>query len=200
MAWRKYYYAKQSAGISILFHNAWTIFSETDKLHEKRMTKLDNGVVLRHEKVLYQDEDKKECIKELLEMAYDIFKQTDGEYNQQILKSLKTAINNMRCFFKNKYFYDEKEYRITLNIPEEILQSDDGTSLIQNKGFFERGNVLIPYMDCKFDMKSIKEIILNPYIQQRNSTMELSIKELLQTKGQGQIDIFLSGIPVRKYE
>ncbi len=74
--WRAY--AEQTAGINIIFHNAWEVVAGTNQLYKK--------------------EDKEQCIKAILENAYDIYKKTNGEYNQRILKSLKIAVNNMRFF------------------------------------------------------------------------------------------------------
>lgn len=102
-------------------------------------------------------------------------------------------------FFKNESFECENEYRIVLRIPEELLLPNEWNSDIAEKGQFKRGNILIPFVDYKFNKNSIEQIIINPFIREENGMFELGIKELLWQNQMEDVHIVHSGIPIRKY-
>lgn len=106
----------------------------------------------------------------------------------------------MRCFFKNEAFRYEEEYRIVLKIPEELLQVQMPCDDMVNKGVFKRGNVLIPYIDYKFQKESIERITINPLVSAPDSMFELGIKNLLWIKTLENVEVVHSKIPVRKYD
>ena len=89
---------------------------------------------------------------------------------------------------------------MVLNIPEDIILGVDSCSLIVGKGLFERGRILIPYVDIKFMRKSIQMIVLNPYITKNDEMFELGIRELLVMEKMPDVKILHSAIPLRKYE
>ena len=106
----------------------------------------------------------------------------------------------MRCFFKNEHFINEEEYRVVLKIPEEFLQTEDCCDDIVGKGVFKRGNILIPYVDYKFEKESVKRITMNPYVSDKNSIFEMSIENLIWMNKLEDIEIVKSIIPIRKYD
>lgn len=55
-------------------------------------------------------------------------------------------------------------------------------------------------MDYKFKRDSIKHIVINPLVREEKSMFELGIKELLWQNKMEDVDIFSSGIPIRKYK
>lgn len=122
------------------------------------------------------------------------------KYKDWILYAFKESINHMRCFFKNEAFRYEEEYRIVLKIPEELLQVQMPCDDMVNKGVFKRGNVLIPYIDYKFQKESIERITINPLVSAPDSMFELGIKNLLWIKTLENVEVVHSKIPVRKYD
>lgn len=106
----------------------------------------------------------------------------------------------MRCFFKNAFFSGEEEYRMVIKIPEDLLLEDNYKKCtnIKEKGFFERGNTLIPYIDYEFEKSSIKRITINPY-SDKNMMFE-KIQKLLSTYRLQNVEIVGSNIPIRKYD
>lgn len=104
----------------------------------------------------------------------------------------------MRCFFKNKAFEHEKEYRIVLRIPENLLLSNETDGDIIEIGQFRRGNVLIPFIDYRFYPKSIKQVMVNPFVKE-GDVFELGIKKVLWQNQMNDVRVVCSGIPMRKY-
>ena len=155
------YYATTTSGINIVFDYAWNVFSGSEKEEVNIGERLSNDIVIFRGLVLYSIADKEKCIAELLNRLNKIFDniQNDLEkYKDWILYAFKESINHMRCFFKNEAFRYEEEYRIVLKIPEELLQVQMPCDDMVNKGVFKRGNVLIPYIDYKFQKESIERI------------------------------------------
>lgn len=153
--------------------------------------------------VIYRTEEKEKCIAELANRLSQLYEDAgDGieEYKGHILYAFKESINHMRCFFKNEHFKNEEEYRVVLKIPEEYLQEENCHGDIKGKGVFKRGNILIPYVDYKFQKESIERITMNPYIKDENSVFEMGIKNLMWMKKMEDIQIVHSNIPIRKYD
>ena len=88
---------------------------------------------------------------------------------------------------------------IVLNILEELLVAKEYMGDIVKKGQFKRGNVLIPYVDYKFNKASIETIVLNPYVKGKDDMFKLGIEELLWNNQMEKVGVFSSGIPIRKY-
>lgn len=196
------YYAKSGEGVNITFDHSWNIFAGCNRSEVNSSSKLENGLVICRGLIIYKNEDKIKCIKELLDRLHEIYDEVKyeiKEYQNYILFAFKQAINNMRCFFKNEYFECENEYRIVLRIPEDTLLQKECVNGIVEKGQFKRGNVLIPYVDYKFDKNSIKQIGINPYVKDKTDMFELGIKELLWLNRMEDVHIIHSCIPIRKY-
>ena len=170
---------------------------------------LENGIVIYRGAVIYDEEEKRICIRNLLDQLsnlYEDIKDNLEECSELLLSTFKTAVNHIRCFFKTSDFKIEKEYRIALMVPEELIlkkihphkENDEELKQIKECGVFVRGSNLIPYIDYKFNLKSIKKIIVNPY-KEKNSMLELGIKEYLWMKKMEKVEVIPSGTPVRKY-
>lgn len=195
------YYSK-STGVNICFDHAWNVFEESSQTEINVYNILDNGIIISRGVVLYSFEDKYCCISKLLDDLYSIYIEAGDnleEYKGWILRAFKQAINHMRCFFKNKRFVDEREYRFVLQIPEEMLLSDGNKSCIKEKGFFKRGDIFIPYIDYKINKESIKNIVINPYSNEKSDMIKSSIKDILKMNYYDGVSIFHSKIPIRKY-
>ena len=85
-------------------------------------------------------------------------------------------------------------------MPGKLLLAEECSGDILRKGQFKRGNILVPFVDYKFKRDSIKHIVINPLVREENSMFELGIKELLWQNKMEDVDIFSSGIPIRKYK
>ncbi len=196
------HYATTRAGVSICFDNACNMFDGLEDSEVNDMAKLKNGVRLYRGLVLYTEEDKVACVKKLIDDLYEVFKEIkDHEtYDEWVRNALKKSINHMRCFFKSEHFANEEEYRVVLIIPEENIRSGEKGSGIKSRGFFRRENVLIPYIDYEFKKESVESVILNPYIKESDSMIELSIEELLWVNNYENVKVYHSSIPLKKYD
>ena len=204
------YYAQSAEGVNITFDHSWNMFEGSNRSEVNNGEKLENGIMIYRDLVIYKNEDKKKCIIELLnrlQKVYDKVKDDIKEYQGYILFAFKQAVNNMRCFFKNKHFEYENEYRIVLRIPEELLLQKECSGNIVEKGQFKRGNILIPYVDYKFRRESIKRIVINPYVKDKRDIdknkkdiFEMGIEEVLWMNQMEKVHIVHSSIPVRKYD
>lgn len=193
------YYASSGEGVSISFDFSWNMFEGSNESEVNTCEKLENDIIIYRGLILYKDFDKKKCIMELLNRLQEIYNKAESDiekYQGYILYAFKEAINYMRCFFKNKLFECENEYRIVLKIPEELLLSDNN---FLEKGQFKRGNVLIPFVDYEFKRESLKRITLNPYFKEEDSMFKLGIKELLWQNQMEDVCIVPSNIPIRQY-
>ncbi|MGN0518339.1 MAG: DUF2971 domain-containing protein [Acutalibacteraceae bacterium] len=196
------YYASSGDGVSIVFDNACNMFEGSNETQLNSREELENGIIIHRGLVLYKNADKKKCIIELLNSLQEIYNEARNEIEEirgHILYAFKESVNNMRCFFKNESFERENEYRIVLNIPEELLLSDKECKSIFKIGQFKRGNILIPFVDYNFKLESIEQITLNPYIKENDSMFKLGIEELLWQNKMKDINIICSDIPIRKY-
>ena len=201
------YYAKNENGVNISFSWIGDMFEFEDisKVHTNSIHTMNNGIDLACGKILYDQKDKHLCVKALIDMVEDVFNDAENEiddYKDIIKDAYKSAVNNMRCFFKNNHYKDEDEYRIVLRISEDIIKNNDISKVdnyINGKGFFKRNNVMIPYVDIVFKTESISGICINPYMK-KNDTFKQSVKDILWVNDCDIEDLELSSIPVRKYD
>lgn len=198
------YYATSASGVNVVFDHSWNMFEGSSKTDINNGERLSNDIIIYRGLILYNFDDKKKCLEELFGHLSEVYKDAreyGKEYLPYILYAFRSSINHMRAFFKNEHFSEEKEYRIVLKIPDEIIQSKYAEEeSIKEKGFFQRGNVLIPYVDYKIKRESIKEITLNPYVTDKNTPCELGIKELLYMNDLQNVRISHSNIPIRWYD
>lgn len=196
------YYASNE-GVNICFDFAWNMFKGSNITEVNVRNELENNIIMYRGLMIYNDDEKQKCVAELLsrlERIYLEVKDTLDENASHIYYAFKEAINYMRCFFKNIHFISEEEYRVVLKIPEDVIRADCVGDEIKNRGFFKRGNVLIPYIDYNFSRQGIERITLNPYIKENDSMFELGIKDLLWINGLEKTKVVHSNIPIRKYD
>lgn len=203
------YYGTMSGGVNIVFDFAWNLFKGSEKTEVINKKPLDDDIIMYRGPILYSTKAKLKCIKELFKKLTDVFDEVKDDlekYRTLILYAFKESINHMRCFFKNEMFSCEEEYRVILKIPEKILlensssETDFSSNEIYDKGTFNRGNILIPYIDYKFKKESIKRITVNPFIKEGNTMFKLGIENLLWINNLSDVDIVHSNIPIRKYD
>lgn len=194
-------YTLPGDGVSIRFKHAKDIFGVCRKAESADVEKLGNNIIARRGPVIYRDKDKEKCIRRLFEDLNNVFQvaaEDIDKFKNLILASFVDAVNNLRCFFKNEAFEFEKEYRIVLNVPENLLRFDVNSDEFKT-GQFKRGNILIPYIDFPINIKSIKKIVLNPIMKEQDGMFELGIKELLWQNKMEDVKVYKSRIPLRKY-
>lgn len=195
------YYATSTAGLNAQFLGVEDLFPYHFN-PDHCPYKLEQGLII------YNEVDKKKRIKQLIDTVYNLYT-AQPEIEKLFIKdtivlcAYVSAINNTRCFFKNENFSGEQEYRILLWMPEQFLEhplnEQDLKADIKGKGCFQRGDVLIPYIDIPININAISKITLNPYIKTTASMMELGIRELFKQNSLGTINIVPSVIPLEKY-
>lgn len=182
------YYAHGIGGLSINFRELKENMQKNDKV------KLVWG------KVWYEEDDKIQCIEAFLKDIIELFHQIpDINCREEMIQTvLINAINNMRLFMKNEKFSTEKEYRAVLIVPDEIIK----TSKLPEKyksGHFNRGNIIIPYIDVPFESDSIKNVIVGSGATDNFALIKLGLEDWLSKQDLNNINIYQSSIPLRKY-
>lgn len=151
-------------------------------------------------KVWYEEEDKIQCVEELLKDISELFPLIPSKKRRKdmIQTVLITAMNNMRIFMKNKNFSTENEYRAVLIVPEEVLRNKQLPNGY-DKGHFNRGNIIIPYIDVPFDPESINRIVVGSGAKGEFSLIKLGLEDWLLEQNLDGVKIYPSNIPLRKY-
>lgn len=191
------YYAQGAGGVSVNFCG----LEEYKKVDEKEEEGEDGEQVkFIWGQVRYTEEEKKQCIEALLNDIKELFPLVpDATCRREMIQNLLVyQINNMRIFMKNENFSTEKEYRAALIVPEENIRN---AQLPANYkvGHFDRGNIIIPYIDVPFASESITSIIVGPGIGEDFSFIKLGLEDWLLQKGLKNVEIYHSNIPMRKY-
>ena len=114
----------------------------------------------------------------------------EGEFGTNI------SPDDLLCFIKRNYFSHEKEFRIIITVPDELIPR------LKEKGiykFFARNGILVPYIELGFSENVIKSIMISPTMQ--SDLVEHSIQEFMEYHKYGIEDfskfIKHSKIPVR---
>ncbi len=184
------YYAHGAGGVSINF----------SELERHMKVGKDKNVKLIWGKVWYKESDKRLCIEALLKDISGLFLLVpDKEYRNDMIKTaFISAMNNMRIFMKNENFSTEKEYRAVLIVPEEVVRNKQ-IPKEYNVGHFNRGNIIIPYIDVPFAAECIKYIIVGSGMAGDFSLIKLGLEDWLLQQDLADIDIYQSNVPMRKY-
>jgi hypothetical protein len=142
--------------------------------------------------VVYGEESEK-VVREIVIQSFNVWKKMSERYRDSSIQIfLVTQLNALRPFLKNKAFKDEKEYRIILLVPENKIEEFE-------LKFFNRGNLLIPYIEVGIENidAEIKGIKLGPFAG--NELNKYSVRDLLNSLGLREVSITLSDIPIRNY-
>ena len=182
------YYAHGAGGVSINFADL------------KDHMKPDNVVKLSWGGVWYEEEDKRQCIDELLKDIRELYPQIPNDKVRKtvILNVLFSAMNKMRVFMKNENYSTEKEYRAVLIVPDTIIR-DDKLPEGYEAGYFNKGNIIIPYIDVPFAPESLKKIIVGSGAVGEFSLIKLGLEDWLIRQSLNNVGIYQSNIPMRKY-
>lgn len=182
------YYAHGSKGVSVKF----------TKLEQ--CIKTDETIKIIWGKVLYKEEVKQQCIEELLNDIRKLFLLIpDKKCRKDMVQTVVVAaMNNMRIFMKDENYLTEDEYRAVLIVPDEIIKNNQ-LPKEYDKGHFNRGNIIIPYIDIPFTSKSIRSIIVSSDVMGDFSLIKLGLEDWLSHQNLNGISIHQSNIPMRKY-
>lgn len=96
-------------------------------------------------------------------------------FNGEKCKFNKSAFGNFLFFIKRSYFAPEREFRIVITVPDELL------SELTEKGIYKFricNGVLIPYIELKFTGDVVKSITISPTVQ--SDLVELSIRDFMR--------------------
>lgn len=117
-------------------------------------------------------------------------------YNGEKCCFEKNIMKNPFAFIKRDYFKDEKEFRIVVKVPREILLNLKRDGVYK---FRSMNGILLPYLELKFNENAIKSITISSTL--KNDMVKTSIKEYVDYCGYQIKDfstfIKQSKIPIR---
>lgn len=95
-------------------------------------------------------------------------------YNGENCSFEKSTSGNYLYFVKREYFKQEREFRIVITVPDELLPK-----MAQEKVYKFRisNGVLVPFIELKFTEDVVKSITISPTVQ--SDLIELSIQDFL---------------------
>ncbi len=96
-------------------------------------------------------------------------------YNGEKCSFEKNSAGNYLFFVKRDCFRQEKEFRIVVTAPDELLHQ------LRQKGKYKfrvSNGVLVPYLELKFNTDDVKGITISPTLQ--SDLVEISAKEFLE--------------------
>ena len=95
-------------------------------------------------------------------------------YNGERCSFEKNIDENYLCFIKRDYFKQEREFRIVITVPDELLPS------LKKSGAYKfriSNGILVPYLELKFSPDVIKSLTISPTV--RSDLVEQSITDFL---------------------
>ena len=164
-------------------------FVRSELLNAYQVTDQDKNVVQPiHGRVIYDDKEKCEMIKDIIEILYF---ERNGCSTEEIGYFILQKIVYIGCLFKDVHFKDEHEYRIVL--PWNPNWSTLNTNIPDIK-YRELNDLRIPYLPIQIEVgKCVKNITVSP-------TMDFEKAKTSQKKHlkpYPRIEIKKSAIPVR---
>ena len=114
------------------------------------------------------------------------------------------AVLYVGTFFKHIGFYDELEYRIAFNPFFDVKKPEECLTIQPLKreepycvDVYQRGNMLVPYIDIDFDAEAVEGIVLSPRTERENIANGLQIALRKDGFDTNKIAIEKSKVPVR---
>lgn len=95
-------------------------------------------------------------------------------YNGEKCNFDKNASGNYLYFVKRDYFKQEREFRIVITVPDELLPKMAKERIYK---FRVSNGVLVPYIELKFTEDVVKSITISPTVQ--SDLVELSIQDFI---------------------
>lgn len=117
-------------------------------------------------------------------------------YNGETCSFEKESSGGYLYFIKRDYFRQEKEFRIVISVPDELLPKLAKDNVYQ---FRISNGVLVPYLELKFSEDVVKSLTISPTVQ--SDLVEQSIQDFINYCDYGVQDfstlIKRSKVPVR---
>lgn len=154
-------YAKK--GVNICFDFAWNLFAGEKITWTNVCQKLNDDIIMYKGLIIYDEEKKRNCVKKMfdsLEKVYLEVQNVRDQYANFLLYAFKEAVNYMRCFFKNRNYDYEEEYRIVLKVPKDIIKFRRIEGKIKDIGIDEKDR---DYIDYEIQRESIKRVAISPF-------------------------------------
>ena len=155
-------YAK--GGVNVCFDFAWNLFAGIKITDTNISQKLDDDIIMYKGLIIYDEEEKKNCVKKMfdsLEKVYLEVQNVRDQYANFLFYAFKEAVNYMRCFFKNKDYDYEDEYRIVLKVPKDIIKFRRIKGEIKDIGIDEKDR---DYIDYEIQRENIKQVAISPFL------------------------------------
>ena len=160
-------YAKE--GANVCFDFAWNLFTGIHKTDINVRQKLDDDIIMYKGFIIYDDEEKRICVKNMLDNLEEVYLEAQNEIDQHanfLFYAFKESVNYMRCFFKNRDYSYEEEYRIVLKVPKDIIENCCIKGEIKDIGMDEKGR---QYIDYKIQRESIEQVIISPFLSKADA-------------------------------
>lgn len=149
-----------------------------------------SGVAL-YDTVVYEDVQKENILNQLLDYYEKLYDGYDNSFRKPIRTLTTHKLLTCALFFKNQSFFPEQEYRIVLNIHNNI----------ENALLYRINNgLIIPYCEIGITIFSnellpIKELIIGP--RNKKDIAKTGFKRYLNSKGYMTLNLKNSEIPLR---
>ena len=150
---------------------------------------------LRFGKIIYDTDQQKEILKELVKKFYE-YNKTDAISGEHfVCEYLVDKIMYLGVFFKMDCFKAESEFRLVY----DLFLNEDGTYAVikDEQKFYEKNGIFIPYIDIKFRENIITGIGISPtldYEATKESVLRMTARNYSKIKND---TIYESKIPVR---
>ena len=172
-------YAKR--GTNICFDFAWNLFAGKKITNTNISQKLDDDIIMYKGLIIYDETEKRNCVKKMFDSLEEVYLEVQNvrdQYANFLLYAFKEAVNYMRCFFKNRDYDYEEEYRIVLKVPKDIIEFCRIGGEIKDIGTDEKDR---DYIDYKIQRESIKQVAISPFLSKVDADKaECEVNELLR--------------------
>lgn len=166
-------------------------FLKTFKMEEKIL----DPFIVYYGDVLYNQK------KQFDEIEHLFMKLETEDNDDYICVRLKQYIDTYCAFFKNSKFHDEKEFRIVIEINDDIVNRMNYNNYVgkNNKkikyDFCTKNGLIVPFLTVNLIKESFNRITISP-IMESQITQE-SIRELLRIYNYNNCKVYQSNIPIR---
>lgn len=192
------YYSK-GEGVNLQFSRAELVSS----FGSQYMPEAQWPVGFLHGSVIYERDKQIEILKQIVhdfsKIGCELATGISGWY-----LFVSWAVLYVGTFFKHEGFRDEREYRLAFN-PLVDLKRPEQCFTIQSPpkdkpycvDVYQRGNMLVPYIDIDFDAEAVEGIVLSPRTERENIANGLQIALRKNGFDTDKVTIKKSEIPVR---
>ncbi len=155
----------------------------------------DKHLILFHGAVIYESDKQLEILKDIFSKFKKLCKEINDSNFQYI--SAEYAISkslDYGKFFKAEAFKIEKEYRLVYATYLMPGESNSIKGIPYTESFKIKNGIFIPYQECIFEKKALREIKFSPSLH--SDEAEASLNRYLKSQGL-EVNINKSEIPLR---